>query len=189
MIRGSTTTRGTLVAMRVHRTFAFVDMCGFTRFTDTHGDEEAVDVLKRFRTLVREIASDHGVRVAKWLGDGAMFVSTEPAALVATILDLAHAAEALDVMLPLRAGLSGGEVILFEGDDYIGGPVNLAARLCDAAQPNEVLASADLADVVPTECHVQPCGHRAVPGFASQVDVVCIEPAADRTPLPAALHS
>ena len=30
--------------MRVERTFAFVDLCGFTRFTDTHGDEEAVDV-------------------------------------------------------------------------------------------------------------------------------------------------
>ena len=56
--------------MRVRRYFAFVDLCGFTRFTEVHGDEEAVSVLTGFRTLVRYIASEHGVRVAKWLGDG-----------------------------------------------------------------------------------------------------------------------
>ena len=56
--------------MRVRRYFAFVDLCGFTRFTEVHGDEEAVAVLTGFRTLVRFIASEHGVRVAKWLGDG-----------------------------------------------------------------------------------------------------------------------
>ena len=67
--------------MRVRRYFAFVDLCGFTRFTEVHGDEEAVAVLTGFRTLVRFIASEHGVRVAKWLGDGAMFVSTDGPAL------------------------------------------------------------------------------------------------------------
>ena len=36
-------------------------------------------MLTGFRALVREVASEHGVRVAKWLGDGAMFVSTERA--------------------------------------------------------------------------------------------------------------
>ena len=41
--------------------------------------------------------------------------------------------------------MASGAVILFEGDDYIGGAVNLAARLCDMAAPQEVLASADLA--------------------------------------------
>jgi len=67
--------------MRVRRYFAFIDLCGFTRFTEVHGDEEAVAVLTGFRTLVRFIASEHGVRVAKWLGDGAMFVSTDGPAL------------------------------------------------------------------------------------------------------------
>jgi class 3 adenylate cyclase len=173
--------------MRVERTFAFVDMCGFTRFSDIHGDEEAVVVLTRFRTLVREIASDHGVRVAKWLGDGAMFVSTEPTALIETILDLVGRSNGLDLMLPLRAGLGGGPVILFEGDDYIGGQVNLASRLCDAASPNEILASAHLMAAVPANADVQQCGHRPVPGFAQPVETICIEPQVDATPLPAAL--
>src|SRR5512132_2275698 len=130
--------------MRVRRYFAFVDLCGFTRFTEVHGDEEAVSVLTGFRTLVRYIASEHGVRVAKWLGDGAMFVSTDGPALAAALG--ARASDAVD--LPIRAGFSGGDVILFEGDDYIGGPVNLASRLCDVAAPAETLAGADMAEFV-----------------------------------------
>src|SRR2546430_15033853 len=104
--------------MRVRRYFAFIDLCGFTRFTEVHGDEEAVAVLTGFRTLVRFIASEHGVRVAKWLGDRAMFVSTDGPALAAALplLDK-RASDAGDP--PLPAGLSRGDLLLFQGDHYI----------------------------------------------------------------------
>jgi len=157
--------------MRVGRYFAFVDLCGFTRFTDTHGDEQSVAVLTAFRAAVRQVASDHGVRVAKWLGDGVMFVSTEGAQLVAAVVELEGR---VDTDLPIRAGLAGGDVILFEGDDYIGGPVNLAARLCDAAQPHELLADADIADVVPDGVETLPGGPRMVPGFVQPVETLAL---------------
>lgn len=161
--------------MRVDRTFAFVDLCGFTSFTSTNGDQRAVDVLTRFRAAVRAIGSSHGVRVAKWLGDGAMFVSTVGGPLVESVLALARRAVDDGVDLPLRAGLAGGLVILFEGDDYIGGPVNLAARLCDLAQPRELLAAADLADAVPPWAAAVPVGGRAIPGLVEPVEVVRVE--------------
>ncbi len=126
-------------AMRVPRTFAFVDLSGFTRFTDLHGDDEAVAVLTQFRYSVRSIASDVGVRIAKWLGDGAMLVAVEGPSLVKAVVELQERFTD-DGMLPVRAGLAWGRVILFEGDDYTGGAVNLASRLCDLAQPFEVLA-------------------------------------------------
>ncbi len=158
--------------MRVTRYFAFVDLCGFTRFTDAHGDEESVAMLTEFRSCVREVASEYGVRVAKWLGDGAMFVSTEPWQLVASIVELEHRIEVGGGALPIRAGMAGGDVILFEGDDYIGGPVNLAARLCDAAGPNEVLANANLAEFKPEWAEARPGGTRRVPGFVQPIPVV-----------------
>ena len=74
--------------MRVDRTFAFVDLCGFTAFTEAHGDDEAVAVLTGFRGAVRSIAADFGVRVAKWLGDGVMIVSGDGVAVVASVLEL-----------------------------------------------------------------------------------------------------
>ncbi|HKF91686.1 MAG TPA: adenylate/guanylate cyclase domain-containing protein, partial [Acidimicrobiia bacterium] len=160
-------------AMRVRRYFAFVDLCGFTRFTEVHGDEEAVAVLTGFRTLVRYIASEHGVRVAKWLGDGAMFVSTDGPALAAALLALdERASDAVD--LPIRAGFSGGDVILFEGDDYIGGPVNLASRLSDVAAPGEILAGADMAEFVSDCADLRPVEPRLVPGFMQPVPIVAL---------------
>jgi adenylate cyclase len=169
--------------MRVERSFAFVDLCGFTRYTDAHGDEESVAVLTDFRAVARELGSEYGVRVAKWLGDGAMFVSTEPWQLVAAVVELASRIESAGVALPIRAGMAGGEVILFEGDDYIGGPVNLAARLCDAAEPNEVVASADLAQFKPDWAEARPMGTRNVPGFVQPVAVVRLS-----LPVTAELH-
>src|SRR5689334_9439809 len=57
-------------SFRVGRTFAFLDLCGFTDFVDAHGDDDAVDELRTLRATVREIAPLCGVRVDKWLGDG-----------------------------------------------------------------------------------------------------------------------
>jgi class 3 adenylate cyclase len=161
--------------MRVERSFAFVDLCGFTRFTDTHGDEEAVGVLTRFRTVVRQIASDHAVRVDKWLGDGAMFVSTDDRRLLNALLELMGRADTTDVALPLRTGAAKGPVILLEGDDYVGSAVNLAARLCSAADPSELLVTSPLVDAVPSWADVVSVGALAVPGFVQRVDVVRVE--------------
>jgi adenylate cyclase len=169
--------------MRVDRSFAFIDLCGFTRFTDAHGDEQAVDVLTRFRAAVREIASDHAVRVDKWLGDGVMLVSTDDDRLVQAVLTLARRVEGNPGTLPLRVGLAAGQVILLEGDDYVGSAVNLAARLCAAAAANELLATPRLAAAVPEWAGVVPVGALDVPGFVQPIEVVRIEVAAFSTPL------
>ncbi|MGA0220675.1 MAG: adenylate/guanylate cyclase domain-containing protein, partial [Ilumatobacteraceae bacterium] len=63
--------------MRVPRTFVFLDLSGFTNYTAAYGDDAAGRILSTFRTLVREVASERGVRIAKWLGDGCMIVSVD----------------------------------------------------------------------------------------------------------------
>lgn len=169
--------------MRVDRSFAFIDLCGFTRFTDAHGDQQAVDVLTQFRAAVREIASEHAVRVDKWLGDGVMLVSTDDSRLVGAVLTLARQVEANPGTLPLRVGLAAGQVILLEGDDYVGSAVNLAARLCAAAAPHELLAIPRLADAVPEWAGAVSVGALDVPGFVQPIEVVRIQAAALSTPL------
>jgi len=54
-----------------------MDLCGFTRFIATNGEHAAIEALTAFRALTRELATRRGVRVAKWLGDGAMLVGVE----------------------------------------------------------------------------------------------------------------
>jgi adenylate cyclase len=158
--------------MRVARSFTFLDLCGFTRFTSEQGDDRATAVLGEFRGWVRAIASRRGVRVAKWLGDGAMIVAVEPEPMVAAVLEIEARVDEGGSPLPIRAGLATGAVILFEGDDYIGTPVNLAARLCDAAGPRQVLAVPELVPAVPAWGSGGEPHRLAIAGFAQPVEVV-----------------
>lgn len=158
--------------MRVDRSFAFVDLCGFTELTATQGDDHATGVLASFRATVRETASRRGVRVAKWLGDGAMLVGVDPEPLVCAVLEIERRVDEGGSPLPIRAGLARGLVILFEGDDYIGTPVNLASRLCDAAGPRQVLAVPEFEDCCAPWVSVSTPYRVAVPGFHEPVELV-----------------
>ncbi|KAA0232462.1 MAG: hypothetical protein JJLCMIEE_01376 [Acidimicrobiales bacterium] len=129
------------VAQRLHRAFAFIDISDFMAYTEKNGPHAAIEVLTRFREDVRDVSARRGVRVAKWLGDGVMLVavSTDSTIAAAAELMLRVADEEFDVHI----GIAEGEVLLFEGDDYIGQAVNLAARLCEAAAAGEILFVGD----------------------------------------------
>ncbi len=122
----------------VARAFAFLDLCGFTRFTATHGVAAAIEALHDFRALTREVASRQGILIGKWLGDGAMIVGDGIANTIGTAAEIIG--RGANQPLGLRGGVAHGEVLILDGDDYIGRPINLAARLCDAAGPGELLA-------------------------------------------------
>jgi|HigsolmetaAR201D_1030396.scaffolds.fasta_scaffold01378_2 class 3 adenylate cyclase len=148
--------------MRVVRCFAFLDLCGFTAFTERHGDAAAVAELSRLRAILRAQAEEGGVRVTKWLGDGAMLSGVDPASVVtcvrATFSALDHA-----TALPLRAGVAHGPTIMFEGDDYIGAPVNLASRLCDAADPGRILLTRETAEAANVLDDIEPVDDGSLP--------------------------
>jgi adenylate cyclase len=126
-------------ANHLDRTFAFVDVSGFTAYVDQHGEHASIALLTRFRTVTRQVTARRGVRVGKWLGDGVMLVGAEPGPTIATVAEMRSRFEGSGI--DVHSGIAGGPVLLFEGDDYIGRPVNLAARLCDAAAAGEMLSS------------------------------------------------
>ncbi len=155
---------------RVRRTFGFVDLSGFTSFNNSAGDTRAVAELSEFRAIVRSVGSATGIRVAKWLGDGAMLVGLEPAALVSAVTQIMRRMHERSDGLALHAGVAEGNVILFEGDDHIGTAVNMAARLADSAEPWQILAPADLIPGASrTKAAIDPI---FLPGFDDPVAVV-----------------
>jgi class 3 adenylate cyclase len=157
--------------MRVPRTFVFVDLSAFTDYTAVHGDDAAGRILANFRMLVREVTSEHGIRIAKWLGDGAMIVALDHTSAIAAALEMEDRATQACAPLSLRVGMASGLALLFEGDDYIGSAVNLAARLCDLAGPFEVLIPADQAEPVPDGVTAIPHGALPLKGFRDPVEV------------------
>lgn len=186
--------------MRVERCFAFVDLCGFTAFTERYGDEYTVVVLASFRTTLREVAARRGVRITKWLGDGAMLSSPDTEPTVAMVLEIAAHADTMLVLpypapvqgpassdgssedrLAIRAGLARGPVIMFEGDDYIGSATNIASRLCDAASPGQVLATREVAALAPRWAAASEPFPYPVRGFLKPIDAVRLATATSAT--------
>jgi len=173
--------------VRVRRTFAFVDLSGFTALTESEGDERAVRVLTVFRATLREICSRRAVRIAKWLGDGAMLVSVDSKPLVAAALEMMFAADTAPEPITVKCGITRGQVILLEGDDYIGHAVNVAARLCDLARGHEVLALAELVSELPAWGTAQSNDEITVRGLEQPLRVVRLDvhhPGPDAIPDP-----
>lgn len=158
--------------MRVPRTFAFVDLSGFTNYTAAFGDDAAGRILGAFRSLVREIASERGVRIAKWLGDGCMIVSVDQANAITFALDLERRSAEVCAPLALRVGIASGYALLFEGDDYIGSAVNMASRLCDAAGAFEILLPTMQLERLPDGVTASEHGAVELRGFPGPIEVL-----------------
>ena len=160
--------------MRVPRTFLFCDLSGFTNYTAAFGDDAAGRLLGAFRTVTREVASETGVRIAKWLGDGFMVVAVETANAITFAMQLSQRSREVCVPLTVRIGLASGHALLFEGDDYIGSAVNMAARLCDVAGTNEVLMPAMQIEQLPSGVVATPYGEIELRGFPGPISVVLL---------------
>jgi class 3 adenylate cyclase len=153
----------------VHRSFAFLDVCGFTKYTEKHGHLEAVRLLRTFRDLTRVVTARRGVRIAKWLGDGVMLVGVDAGPVAATAVELSSRID--DEGIALRGGVASGSCLLFEGDDYIGRCVNLASRLSDVASAGEVLADANTASLAPEWVDVGRPRAQRIQGFGKVPDI------------------
>ena len=160
--------------MRDPRTFVFVDLSGFTNYTAAFGDDAAGRILSTFRGIVRTVASDRGVRIAKWLGDGCMVVAVDQRDAIEFVLDLEQRATDVCAPLTIRAGLATGHALLFEGDDYIGSAVNMAARLCDYARGVQVLIPTMQLERLPEGVVAEPYGEVELRGFPGPIDVVSL---------------
>jgi adenylate cyclase len=127
----------------VEGTIVFTDIVGFTEFTATRGDAEALQLLATQDRLTSSVLPDTA-RVVKELGDGLLLWFPEPVSALrsAFALHRGFEAESSSGGLPLwiRVGMHHGKA-LQRGADLIGHDVNLAARIVDVAAPGEVLVS------------------------------------------------
>lgn len=125
----------------------FVDLVGYTALAarvDPYGLDELLDSFEQ--RVVEAAATDDDVRIVKFLGDAAMFVSPDLQALVDVLLLLTTEPGGSDAdEMPIRGGISCGEVLLREGD-YYGTPVNVAARLTDIARAWSLLVDEEQRD-------------------------------------------
>lgn len=124
----------------------FVDLVGFTSLSREVDPEDVGSVLSAFEDVVSSAVEAVGeVLMVKTIGDAAMLVSGNLDRLVDVLHDVVTAEPDALRDIGRRAGISRGEVLVRDGD-YVGTPVNTAARLTDLARPGTVLVAADAAD-------------------------------------------
>jgi class 3 adenylate cyclase/pimeloyl-ACP methyl ester carboxylesterase len=127
------------------RTIMFTDMEGSTETTQRLGDAQAQAMVRRHNEIVRDALHAYGGSEVKHTGDGIMssFTSASLAVECAIAIQVAieaHAQAHRDDAIRVRIGLNAGEP-LAEGDDLFGTAVQLAARICNRAEPRQVLVS------------------------------------------------
>jgi adenylate cyclase len=129
---------------------AFADLVGFTRLGEDVPPDELGAVASRMEDLAGDVIAPP-VRIVKTIGDAVMYVSDDPAALIAASVDLSGAADQQGEEFPqLRVGAASGQAINRAGD-WFGRPVNLASRVTGIARPGTVLCTEQLKDAAPRE--------------------------------------
>jgi class 3 adenylate cyclase len=169
------------------RTILFTDIVESTTLTQTLGDEAAMGLLDVHNTVVRDALANLGGREVKHTGDGIMasFVSAAAAVKCATRIqrELAkHAENQRDRAVKVRIGAAAGEPVE-QHHDLFGCTVQLAARLCSHASPEQILVSNAIAELcLGKGFSFQDVGEVALKGFDRPVRAHAVVWAGDAVP-------
>jgi class 3 adenylate cyclase len=130
---------------RVLSTVLFTDIVDSTRSAAAIGDQAWRRLLDSHDRLAIQTVAKHRGILVKSTGDGILATFDGPGRAVRCAL--AFGAAAKQIGLPLRAGLHTGEIEL-RGRDVGGVAVHAAARVMAISQPDEVLVSRVVTDLV-----------------------------------------
>lgn len=130
----------------VEVTFLFCDLKDFTAYAAEHGDGAAIGAIDRFFRAVDRERGDGGEFV-KSLGDGALLVYRDPCEAVAAGLRIIVAMRGTGFP-EVHASAHRGLAVARSGD-YLGGAVNLAARLLALSGGGELVATDAVAGACP----------------------------------------
>ena len=171
-------------------TAVFLDLLGFTAFTDRADPDEVMELLRAYHATLGRTVDEYGGTLEHFAGDGVMIFFSDPLpvdrpaeravsmaiALQEAFTPIAEAWEKLGHDVGLGIGIAQGEatlgVIGFEQRwEYaaIGNVPNLAARLCGEARAGEILLDAQVEHEIAALFYTEPVGPLQLRGFFQPV--------------------
>ncbi|MBK6637301.1 MAG: response regulator [Rhodocyclaceae bacterium] len=179
----------------------FLDLRGYTAFTENFPADEVMRVLSEFHAAMGELITNHGGTVERFTGDGMMIFFNDPIEIddpAGTALRMAVQMQerfqslatlwsqrgcVLSMGIGIAKGIATIGAIGFDGRrDYgaIGSVTNLAARLCAEAEGGATLVSAAVAASVANHLGMPALRARqalTLKGFREHVAVFDVLPA------------
>jgi adenylate cyclase len=155
-------------------TLCFIDLTGFTRFTEEEGDIEALDVVENFVETV-EATLPREATIVKTIGDEVMVVSPDAAALTEWAVAFLGR---FDRRPQPRVGIHCGDAVYRDGD-YFGNSVNLAHRIVNRALAGEVLVTDLVAASLEgrPSLRLDPIGEVSLKGFPVPTELFVVRAA------------
>lgn len=175
---------------RRHVSVLFSDVRGFTSMSEKLDPEEVVGLLNIYLNLQAEVVYQFGGSVNKFVGDEVMAIFTDKDS------ELQAARSAIEMQRFIKAlnkarcasgkrqinvgiGVNSGEVILGNMGserqmDYtvIGDPINVAARLCGAAAPGQIIVSRSVAGALGKDARFTQLGPIQLKGKKDVVEIL-----------------
>ncbi len=184
--------------LKTHRreiSVVFIDLRGFTAFTDQAEPEEVMEMLHAFHASMGQLVVAHGGTLERFAGDSVMVFFNDPVPMERPAEAAVRMALAMQAAFPalgaewhkrgydlgLGCGIAQGYATLgqigFEGRwDYaaIGSVTNLAARLCSEARGGQVLVDRKIMAKVDSLVDAEPLGPLTLKGFAQPVPAFAV---------------
>ena len=163
----------------VDATIVFIDVESFTAFTETEGDQAAIDSMTRVDSLVRPLALEHDGKVVKHIGDALMLAFRRADDAVSFARALHEAAPGEPSLPGLRVGIHRGAAI-YRAGDYIGTTVNLASRVTSTATAGQTVLTEAVAEKLGDGAPIEPLGMRLLRGSENPAQLYRLAPEEER---------
>ncbi len=175
MESGSDSNTAEIELGQITMTLCFIDLTGFTRYTEEEGDMEALDVVENFVETV-ESTLPREATIVKTIGDEVMVVSPDAASLTEWAVGFL---QRFPQRPQPRVGIHCGEAVYRDGD-YFGSQVNLAHRVVNRALAGEVLVTDRVATAIAgrDRLGLEPIGQVSLKGFPAPTELFVVRAAA-----------
>ena len=133
------------------RTIMFTDMKDSTAITTRLGDSEAIELFRTHNALTRDVLPQYNGREIQHTGDGFMASFTAASQAVGCAIAIqksmyAHNQRHPDTNINVRIGVCAGEPVE-EDQRLFGSTVQLTSRICDKAEPDQILVAPVIRDL------------------------------------------
>jgi class 3 adenylate cyclase len=137
--------------IRTPVTVLFSDIKGSTAYFEKYGDAQGLAMVQRHNALLFPVINDCGGRVVKTIGDAIMAVFPDPkgalqgAIAMQRVMEGDRISNPVEEQIRIKVGLHTGPCIVKDKDVY-GDVVNVASRVQNQAEPDQILITEDLLD-------------------------------------------
>ncbi len=156
------------------RAVMFTDIVGSTAMTARLGDERSVEMVRAHDAIVRRALKDFDGNEVKHTGDGIMASFVDANNSIKCSKSIQVSLEAFNMAsaepLNVRIGIDAGEPVA-DNDDLFGGTVQMAARLCDAADSDTIFVTEAIRSFATDDIELVERGNHSMKGFSEPTPV------------------